>query len=474
MRARTNSLLVTAAAAAAVSGGLFAQTEIASIDPEEQLRRQIGELQTETELARPAALVDPLRALAMVHQEAGDHALAIVALEEARHITRVHQGLSSADEALLLRQQIRSEQALGLHERVWELEQDLVTIARHHHDDIRMVPIFRELAEDRWDALEQYRAGRMPPEIYLGCYYVGDPRPYDDKRGGVRPPSPWGDARSDGRGCRSGQSTAVRGRLRWETLTYYADAIEVILKSGDYASQELRDLETEAFHVSQVEPSLSFNRGAPAFGCRRGSRVIPDWALDELLAVELVGNRCLGPVAYASGKPVRANAGGWVSLVRLIAYEIRSGAPAAVRASAIAELADYRLVETPADRRRFDENSGPTLRIYERAYGEVEHDDEGRAAIFSPKVPVTLPPYEPNLFASAAAEVSSRYIDVSFDITKHGRGERIEILATSQGASRGEERDLIRLIETTTFRPRFVDGELAHAAPVVVRYHLGA
>jgi hypothetical protein len=79
--------LLVAAAAAAVAGGLFAQPE----------------------------LVDPLRALAMEQQEAGDHALAIMAFEEARHVTRVHQGLPSADEALLLRQQIRSEQALGLH-----------------------------------------------------------------------------------------------------------------------------------------------------------------------------------------------------------------------------------------------------------------------------------------------------------------------------------------------------------------------
>ena len=53
--------------------------------------------------------------------------------------------------------------------------------------------------------------------------------------------------------------------------------------------------------------------------------------------------------------------------------------------------------------------------------------------MFSPEVPVTL---ASNLFAPAATAWSSRYIDVSFDITKYGHGERIEILNTSKDATR--------------------------------------
>jgi hypothetical protein len=63
--------------------------------------------------------------------------------------------------------------------------------------------------------------------------------------------------------------------------------------------------------------------------------------------------------------------------------------------------------------------------------------------IFAPPVPVTLPTFEPNPFAFAATE-SWRYIDVSFDITKYGCGERVEILDSSEGATRAEERDLTR------------------------------
>ena len=449
---RATTLLVAAAAATA-SSALCAQTpsEPASIDRAEQLLAQIAELRLEAG-PNPLSVIEPLRALALLYEENGDHVLAVAALEEARFVTRVHQGLSSADEALLLRQQIRSEKALGQHERAWEHEQAMVTIARQHHDDIRMLPVFRELADDRADALEDYRSGGFPPEIELGCFYVPwDTRPYHDQRGKVRPPADG----LDGTSCRSGQSSAVVGRFRHEILSYYADAIEVIVESGDYASEELRDLEKQALR-------------AGALGW--GSRACSGRSLDELVALPLLGS-CLEPVIHSFGTPVGANAGGWVSLVRLIAYEIRSGAPAAARANAVAELADWLLARAPPDRRRFV-GGDTALRFYDLAYREIEQDDDARASIFSPAVPVTLPAYVPNPLVAAASAKSPRYIDVTFDVTRYGDAERIEVLDTGKGATRAEQRDLIRLIEGSTFRPRFVDGELAASAPVSVRYHL--
>jgi hypothetical protein len=466
MSTPTNRLLVTGAAAAAVSGGLFAQPDAAA-DPQTQLIQQMAEIRAEGGPS-PSGLIEPLRALAVLYQETDDHALAIVALEEARYVTRVHQGLSSADEALLLRQQLRSEKALGDHQRVWDIEQAMVTVARQHHDDIRMMPIFREMADDRADALEEYGSGGFPPEIELGCYYVPGLRRYDDTSGEHRPPpSPGGNqVRGD---CFSGQSMYVNRRLRAEILMFYADAIEVIVQSGDYASQELRDLEKQAvlmfptafdtmtWPVGNPAASSGAPPFAPLFLCSSE-------ALNELLALEILGS-CLEPVVHADGL-VTANVGGLPSLVRLIAYEIRSGAPAAVRGKAFAELADWYLLSSPADHL---ESSERALEIYERAYRELQQDGVARASMFSPEVPVT---FGPNLFRSPAKGESPRHIDVSFDITKYGRGKRIEILDTSKGATRPEVRDLIRLIEGTRFRPRFVDGKLADSTPVVVRYHL--
>jgi hypothetical protein len=328
-----------------------------------------------------------LRDLALLHESAGDHALAIAALEEARNITRFHEGFSTADEALLLREQIRGEKALGNDQRAWDLEQDMITIARQHYDDVRMAPIFRELTDDRSDALRVYRGGEFPPEMEVGCYYVPDVRPYHDKRGDVRRLDAAGSA-PDGVSCRSGQSSSVLVRLQGEILAYYADAIEVVLRNGDYANGELRDLEKQMLRARRPNQTSRMALLSPSrAGCGNGLRRIPVWALDELLALDLLG-RCLEPVIHFWGMPVGANA----------------------------------------------------------------HERVG---------------------LSTAAAASSRCIDVALAVTKQGEGERIEILATSKGATRAEQRGLIRLIESASFRPRFVGGELADSAPVVVRYPLG-
>jgi hypothetical protein len=464
-------ITIGVAAAAVASGAASAQPGLAPTDREAQLREQITELRAEGGPA-PAGLIEPLRALALWYQEDGDHALAIGALEEARHVTRVHRGLSSVEEALLLRLQIRSEEARGHYAQVWALEQDMVTMARQHLDDIRTVPIFSELADDRVEVLNQYFAGKIPPEIYLGCYYAAGLPRYDDTRGARRP------AREGS--CQSGGKSGAMGRLRLETLMYYADAIEAIVRNGDYASQELRALEKQALLIGfdvpyPVLPSFgNAVTAASAVTAGRGVRGrCSSRTLDELLALEFLGT-CLKPVIHVDGLVI-ANVGSWVSLVRLLSYEIRSAAPAAVRANAFAELADWHLLSAPAGRRRFEEGGVErALELYERLYRELQQDDDSRSSatqIFSPAVPATLPTFVPNPFASAAAAESSRYVDVAFDVTKYGRGERIVILATSD-ATRAEEKDVMSLIKGTTFRPRVAAGELAASARVVLRYHL--
>jgi len=463
MSMRTNRFLLTGAAAAAVSGGLFAQSQRGGVALEEQLRGQIAELQAEAGGSRPAELVEPLRALAMLYEEGDDHALALGALEEARHITRIHYGLTSAEEALLLRQQIRSEKARGNHGRVWELEQEMVTTARHHLDDTRMLPIFRELADDRLDVIDEVRAGERPPMIYAGCYNGASLPPYDYTRGG-RPTGP-----GTNPSCFGVINDSLIAKLRGEILLYYADAIEIILRTGDYASEELRQLERAAIRIASQATVGSVRTASGAGGsiayCSGGT-------LEHYLALEILDS-CLAPVGRGEHFVV-ANVGGRVGLIRLLSYEVRSGAPAVARASALAELADGLVLAVPTARRRFVLNAELVLALYLQAYGELQQSGDLQAStqLFAPEVPATLPAYEPNPFASAAAE-SPRYIDAAFNITKYGTAERIEIVATSKDPTRAEERDLIRLIETMSFRPRVVDGVVADAAPVVVRYPLG-
>jgi hypothetical protein len=185
----------------------------------------------------------------------------------------------------------------------------------------------------------------------------------------------------------------------------------------------------------------------------------------EFLGSELTGS-CMDPLAGAGG----AGVGGWASLMRLIYYEVRSGAPAAARASAFAELGDWYL-RAPG---RNGFGAETAWKLYEQALLELRQGTDApalMAEVFSPELPVTLPTYAPNPLASTA---SSRFIDVEFAITKHGFPEQIEVLDSGENATRAEERDLVGLIELAQFRPRAVDGVLADSAPVVVRYYLPA
>jgi len=463
MRIGVGIAIGIAIGAAMLSRAVFAQPTLASTDPEQQLLEQIAELRAEGS-ATPASLVEPLRALALFYEEDEDHAFAITALEEARHVTRVNQGLTSADEAVLLRQEVRNEKARGNHARVWELEQDMISIARQNHDDPRMLPIFRELAEDRLALIEEVDAGERPPMIYAGCYNGARAlTPYD-----YTAPAAGANTGNLTSPCIGGINQDLVYRIRGELLMYYADAIELILRTGDYASPELRQLEKEALRTAYArrgrlavqlsESSGSFSR------CPRGT-------LDDYLALEILDS-CLAPVGRSPAKIVVANVGNPEALIRLISYEIRTEAPAGARAQAIAELADYLMLRVPIDRRRLDLPRA-ALELYERAHRELQaaSDYQGASEVFAPESPITLPVYEPNPFASAAT-APSRYIDVSFNVTKYGTSERSEVLGASEDATREEKRDLLRLIESTTFRPRFVDGVLADAAHVTVRYRL--
>ena len=220
-------------------------------------------------------------------------------------------------------------------------------------------------------------------------------------RGGEwRPPvPPAGTTRFTSPGCIGGTNSQISDKLRAEILLFYADSIDIILRSGDYLSQELRQLEKAAlamayfgrgFALPSRETDVSF-----PFPC-------PGGTLDQYLALDILDS-CLAPVRRGPNF-VSSNVGGRIGLVRLLAYEIRSAAPAAVRANAIVDLV------VALHRCRF---------------------------------------------------------------RGHEARRRPADRATSKDATRAEQRDLIRLIESSTFRPRFVDGKPADSAPVVARYHLG-
>ena len=92
-----SKLLVVAAAAC---GAALAQPtdEVAPTDSEQLLLEQIDQLRAAQGLNAEGQIA-PLRGLALLYQESGDHVLAVNALEEARQVLRAKRGLRSASVA---------------------------------------------------------------------------------------------------------------------------------------------------------------------------------------------------------------------------------------------------------------------------------------------------------------------------------------------------------------------------------------
>jgi hypothetical protein len=286
------------------------------------------------------------------------------------------------------------------------------------------------------DVYRQYRDGRFPPQIVIGCYYRAD--------------------RNDS--CTAGSRGVVLRAIAREAQTYRAMAIEALVRNGLYASEELRELETEALRFGGI------------YRC-------PGMALQELLTMEIVDS-CLDPVMDESeGRPVY-NLGGAASLVRLLIYEIRSEAPALSQVNALIRLADSQLA--------FSRTGESALGLYELAFRHLEASDVAQTAIdeiFSPQTPVLLATYSRGLridsFASGTNPLETEqspdttgYIDVGFLVTEHGDGERVQILGSTTNATRAAERDLVRLIERSRFRPRASEGRLVETDRVALRYYV--
>src|SRR5262245_48964376 len=219
----TSSSRLLVIGAAAACGAALAQParQPVPVEPEQRLVEQSDELQSEGGL-HAEGLIEPWGALGLLYQEAGDHRRAVVALEEARQVLRANRGLfsDSVDEALLMRQQIRSEKALGNGERAWNLQHDMIIIARKHLDDMRMLPVFLDLIDDRKERLDECSTTdykELPPGIYVPCESSPAPAPINSAKRAA--PVPVSDARS----CAFGTHRTVIERLHGAVLRNYAD-----------------------------------------------------------------------------------------------------------------------------------------------------------------------------------------------------------------------------------------------------------
>ena len=394
----------------AVPAGVFSQPEFdrAQSEAQRQAVERILEIQSR-DGPNSADLIEPMTTLGLLYRAEGDHALAAALFTQAGGIARVNYGLNSIEEALSLRHLVAAQEALGDVEAAWTSERELIALANQHLDDMRVSPVFLEIAEKRFDMLEEYRQGGFPPQIVLGCYYDGGPdrdvmmqefkRARSGRIAGI---------------CTAGSSGRARGAITADAISLMRRAAQPYIRNALYTSAELREIEEEIF-----------SRG-----------------------------------------------GGADALIRLFDYEIRSSAPTLDQVNALVRMADYQLGRSAGAGRSEDESIFALYADAHRVLVENDVDQATIDKMFSPSIPIMLTTAGPDPLASEETPESTGHIDIAFEITKFGRSKSVDVLDTTSNAARAQKRDLIHLIKRHRFRPRVINGEFADSAAVVVRYYL--
>jgi tetratricopeptide (TPR) repeat protein len=412
MRAGTTTLgLVLAVAAFSAPRGLAQETASSPLpagDVFSGIPEQIEAIQSSQGINSPE-LIGPLTNLGLILREQEDVDLAIAALERARHLVRVNYGLSSFREAPLLRQLVQIEEARGNAAAGWDLEQELLGLIRRYPGP-GAAPMLREIADKRVDVLERYSRGEFPPQIELGCYY--------SRRYGNEIPS------NGGGSCRSGTSSSVKQALYEEASAYYFDTIDMIALSEGAQAEDIPEL-----YLAVVRASYAARNDHGTEGYGRG-------ILREIHSML---------VKYS--KPLAAQMTAWVQVV------------------------DWDLLYAGGRQEK-----AAAFQAYETLYAQLEQKDLEQTfidEIFSPSVPVVLPAFSPvPLGLSTTPGPSGAYLDVAFEITKHGEGKAIEILSTSTSAADTARLRLRDIIQRSQFRPRMANGAFEDPARVVVRYYV--
>jgi hypothetical protein len=385
----------------------------------------------------------------------------------------VNTGLHGFEQVPLIWQRIEAEEARGNDAAVWELEQELLSLARRHSDDVRAVPILHEMADRQMKVIDRVLDGETPPEVRYGCFYNTWP--------------------NDGAGsCDAGSRRDVVRNMLAEAQRNYADAIAVVLRNEEYSNDELRELEMELLRGADLIRSEYDDERRGITGSRVITRdeipvpLVPGVGIAEIR--EPWRSR-IAPVLelakweFADGSEESSEASflyeneprerrlrdpyhrGRQSLRRLYSYGAMSEGSALRQATALTMMADWDLLFA---------HHGFAIDGYELARSMLERAGEPEASLkqlFTPVTPVLLPSFQPNPLARDDTRRVTGHIDVEFRLTRYGRARDVEIREASN-ATEAAQHELVVLLKSNRFRPRLTDGVFADESPVAFRYYV--
>ena len=439
-----------------------------AVDDKERIAEEILATQSQ-DGPRSPALIQLLTELGVVYETEGQHVLATAVLEEARQLVRANYGLHTLDQVPLMQQVLANQQAIGNFPMVRALEEELLELAERNPDDLRAAAIHRDAGRRVADVLRRFLAGEAPAEIYPeeGIY------------------SFWRDD--------------MISALASDAQIHYADSAAVLLRNGLHASAELRDVEMQIVRATDMvrqrsrpriqsrsvagqAATMQQNRFSTVSNSRRyrEDRTVYNPALVQRMNTleDLASKAGLQDAPAALQNALGAARGGAYtspyevardSLYRLIVYDEAAFGDSADEASLRSRLQAYLQV---ADWDLLYSQNGVAFDQYVRVHELLKATDFGEpliAELYAPPIPVVLPTFQPNPLETPE---STRYIDVSFEISKFGESRRIEVAGAAADVSNAAKDDLVNFIKGARFRPRVTDGELGRPAPVVVRYYL--
>ena len=213
--------------AVAVSQAVVSQPSQTSVQARQELSERILETQSHDGPYSPE-LIDPLTTLSLSYEEDGLHDLSAAVTEQALQVIRANYGLRSLEQAALIRQRLTSEETRGNFAEAWDLEGELLRLARAHPEDPRSGEVFHEIGDKRIDLLERYLGGEAPPQLVLGCFYGAEGN------------------------CTSGSKDEAAQMILTSAQRNYLNAIRSLLQQRAYTSGELQGLEMDLLRTSYV------------------------------------------------------------------------------------------------------------------------------------------------------------------------------------------------------------------------------
>lgn len=387
--------------------------------------QRIAELEA-TQGSFAPGLVQEYLDLGRRYQSLGRHDAAIEAFEDAEHVSRINDGLVNATLFPIIEASLESHLARGELFEFGQKQQTLYELARAHYGpgSAELVPLLVRLGD--WQVTSFRRSLQRQPVMSIS---FGGGGSIDPRRVGF-------------------------GNLR-RAQRHYAEAVAHILQREEVSSPDLLPLEQKFLQTLYLEAN------------RNGLLENPDFFLGGHRSA--TGSRIRQSEMHALSA---AFVNGRSAYQRMRFYAAAQRQPPLQQAALLVAEADWHLLFSHhgAARRKYQD-----ARAMLQAAGIAEAE---QAALLAPVLPQQLPafaalPHSRAHFGLAddAALAWQGWIDVSFELSRYGKPQRLKVLGSSPGTARAVQGRLRRLLLSSPFRPR-IDAAEAQAPHVYrVRYY---